>query len=453
MFTIPVISDNRQKVEAVQRAITVGLLPSDTVQTIPIDNFNEALDYLNMEMPDLACIDFSSGGVKPYELLETIIGDPWLLHAGIIAFCDSRVEEQHLNEMKKANIIDVIGAAEIEEIIPKIMGIIKLNRQILFQRVIGMDIPSNIGAAIQLENDLHAASCYSNLLANFLYTTNKIDRDGKAGFATIVHELLINAIEHGNCEITYDEKTAFLDGGGDIQQLIRKRCENPAIAKRRVLFEYTITGSSSKFRITDQGKGFDWRAVPDPTSKDNCFLLHGRGILIARTLSKSLSFNEQGNTVEFEVEHAFPDNCVMPGIFRDIEPTIVQTGDVILREGDTSDFIYYIVNGAFGILVGERMISTLSEEDIFLGEMSFLLEHRRTATVVANSAGRLIKVSKREFVEAIKKKPHYAVLLARLLAQRIKRINVAWSEREATMSFRLSNDGRIDDALPASSNC
>jgi hypothetical protein len=436
MFTIPVISDNRRRVQAVERAIKKGLLPSDTVQTIPIDTFGDGLDYLNMEMPDLACIDFSSAATKPYELLETVIGDPWLLHAGIIAFCDSQVEEQRLAEMKKANIIDVLGPDEIEEALPKIMEIIKLNRQILFQRVIGMDIPSNISAAIQLENDLHAASCYANLLANFLYTTNKIDRDGKGSFAVIMGELLINAIEHGNCEITYDEKTEFLARGGDMQQLIAKRCEDPVIARRRVLFEYTITGSSSKFRIADQGKGFDWHAVPDPTRDENRLMLHGRGILIARALSKNLTFNERGNAVEFEVGHAFPENCVMPGIFRDIEPTIVRAGDVILREGDSSDFIYYIVNGTFGILVGERMISTLSEEDIFLGEMSFLLEHRRTATVVARSPGRLIKVSKREFVEAIKKKPHYAVLLARLLAQRINRINAAWSEDDGTESPR-----------------
>ncbi|MBN1758759.1 MAG: cyclic nucleotide-binding domain-containing protein [Chitinispirillaceae bacterium] len=429
MFTIPVISDDPARAETIGNAVNRGLLPSDTAQIVTIDTFDEALDYLNMEMPDLACIDFSCEKIDSYRILDTIIGDPWLLHAGIIAFAGSREEVQRLTEMKMANIIDVIQSSEIEEIVPKIMGIIKSNRQILFQRVIGMDIPSNISAAIQLENDLHAASCYANLLANFLYTTNKIDRDGKATFSVVMHELLTNAIEHGNCEITYDEKTELLENGGDIQQLIRERTRNPEIAERRVQFEYTITGSSSHFRIADSGSGFDWRAVPDPTSEENCMIPHGRGILMARAFTKNLTFNDRGNIVEFEVEHSIPDHCVMPGIFRDIEPTIVAPGDVILREGDISDFIFYIVNGEFDILVGETTISTLSEEDIFLGEMSFLLEHRRTATVAARTEGRLIKVSKREFVAAIKKKPHYALLLARLLAQRIERINVAHAER------------------------
>ncbi len=120
MYTIPVISDNRQRMETIEQAIKKGLLPSDTAHIVLIDNFNEALDYLNMEMPDLACIDFSSAGIKPYEVLETIIGDPWLLHAGIIGFCDSRDEVQHIDEMKKANIIDVMGAEEIETLLPKI---------------------------------------------------------------------------------------------------------------------------------------------------------------------------------------------------------------------------------------------------------------------------------------------------------------------------------------------
>ncbi|NLG18234.1 MAG: cyclic nucleotide-binding domain-containing protein [Fibrobacter sp.] len=429
VFTIPVITDNLQRTDTAAAAICRGLMPSDTAHVFPITNFGDALDYLNMEMPDLACIDFASSELRPFELLDTIVGDPWLLHAGIIAFCDSREDADRLAEIRMANIIDVVMGDEIDEVVPKIMGVIKSNRQILFQRVIGMDIPSNISAAIQLENDTHVASCYANLLANYLYTTNKINRDGKASLSVVVHELLANAIEHGNCGISYDEKTRELDGGGDIQRLIKKRCEDPAIAARRVLFEYTITRASSKFRIVDQGTGFDWRAVPDPTSGANCFMSHGRGILMARAFTKNLTFNDAGNVVEFEVEHAMPNDCVMPGIFRDIEPGVVAPGDIVLREGDISDFIFYIVNGTFEILVGERVVSTLSEEDIFLGEMSFLLEHRRTATVRATTSGRLIKVSKRTFVEAIKRKPHYALLLARLLAQRIERINSARAVR------------------------
>jgi CRP-like cAMP-binding protein len=57
--------------------------------------------------------------------------------------------------------------------------------------------------------------------------------------------------------------------------------------------------------------------------------------------------------------------------------------------------------------------------------MSFLLDNRRSATVVARTPGRLIRISKKEFVGAIRRKPHYALFLARLLAQRVQRANTA----------------------------
>lgn len=61
--------------------------------------------------------------------------------------------------------------------------------------------------------------------------------------------------------------------------------------------------------------------------------------------------------------------------------------------------------------------------DLFLGEMSFLLNRRRTATARSESAGSLISISRRDFVEAIREKPQYALVLSRLLAQRLERQN------------------------------
>jgi CRP-like cAMP-binding protein len=73
--------------------------------------------------------------------------------------------------------------------------------------------------------------------------------------------------------------------------------------------------------------------------------------------------------------------------------------------------------------VHRRQVSLLTPDDIFVGEMSFLLNNRRSAAVEAETDGLLIQVSKKEFVEAIKTNPHYALFLSRLLAQRIQRLN------------------------------
>ena len=112
-----------------------------------------------------------------------------------------------------------------------------------------------------------------------------------------------------------------------------------------------------------------------------------------------------------------------PGLFQYIDVTNIKEGDVIFKEGEPSDYLYYIVSGEYDIIVKDTIVSALSADDIFMGEMSFLLNNKRSAAVVAKTDGKLIKVSKMEFIAAIKKKPHYALFLSRLLAQRIQRSN------------------------------
>ena len=75
------------------------------------------------------------------------------------------------------------------------------------------------------------------------------------------------------------------------------------------------------------------------------------------------------------------------------------------------------------MLVDDVQVSTLTPDDIFVGEMSFLLNNRRSATIRAASSGRMIRISRKELIEGIKEKPHYSIFLSRLLAKRLERLN------------------------------
>ena len=52
------------------------------------------------------------------------------------------------------------------------------------------------------------------------------------------------------------------------------------------------------FTITDQGNGFDFSQLPDPTSPENIEKPQGRGIFLMNHLSDGVSFEEPGNKVE-----------------------------------------------------------------------------------------------------------------------------------------------------------
>ena len=52
--------------------------------------------------------------------------------------------------------------------------------------------------------------------------------------------------------------------------------------------------------VKDEGKGFDYQNLPDPTSKERICECGGRGVFLMRQLSKSCKFHNKGNTVEME---------------------------------------------------------------------------------------------------------------------------------------------------------
>jgi serine/threonine protein kinase len=69
-----------------------------------------------------------------------------------------------------------------------------------------------------------------------------------------------------------------------------------------------------------------------------------------------------------------------------------QAGSAIIREGEMDDRFYIIVAGEVGVESGRRKIGALSEGECF-GETSYVDGAKRTATIVANSDVRLMRVS------------------------------------------------------------
>ena len=53
-----------------------------------------------------------------------------------------------------------------------------------------------------------------------------------------------------------------------------------------------------KFVIEDEGDGFDFKNLPDPTSPDNVAKPNGRGIFLMKNLCDDVHFRENGRVVE-----------------------------------------------------------------------------------------------------------------------------------------------------------
>ncbi|MDX2001517.1 MAG: ATP-binding protein [Chitinophagales bacterium] len=57
-------------------------------------------------------------------------------------------------------------------------------------------------------------------------------------------------------------------------------------------------GHKIVFSVTDEGEGFDYNNLPDPTDPENLEKLTGRGVFLMKQLSDLLVFSKGGSSVE-----------------------------------------------------------------------------------------------------------------------------------------------------------
>ncbi|WP_426669812.1 ATP-binding protein [Mucilaginibacter sp. McL0603] len=99
---------------------------------------------------------------------------------------------------------------------------------------------------------------------------HQVSEDTFANMMTCLNEIAINAIVHGN---KLDES--------------KKVIVNADVDAKRVVWT-----------ITDEGEGFDYDHLPDPTAEENLENLTGRGVFIVKQLADQCIFNTKGNEVE-----------------------------------------------------------------------------------------------------------------------------------------------------------
>lgn len=128
-------------------------------------------------------------------------------------------------------------------------------------------------------------------------------------------ELLINAIEHGNLGITFNDKLARMEMY-DYFDYVSQKINEINNKNKKVKVEFLINDEKFMLKITDQGKGFDHKNYMNKSdeSSNESFLQHGRGISLAKHIFDEIKYNEKGNQVlcikYFNGIHAEGINCL-----------------------------------------------------------------------------------------------------------------------------------------------
>ena len=109
-------------------------------------------------------------------------------------------------------------------------------------------------------------------LINEICASYQISEDYYGNILVAVTEAVNNAIQHGN----------RLDPG------------------KKVDLSFTSGDNVLAFEVSDQGDGFNFDSLPDPTNPENIEKPNGRGVFLMRHLADKVLFSNSGRTVQLE---------------------------------------------------------------------------------------------------------------------------------------------------------
>lgn len=69
---------------------------------------------------------------------------------------------------------------------------------------------------------------------------------------------------------------------------------------KNVNIVFKIDNKFLTITVKDQGNGFDYKNIPDPTAPENIEKINGRGIFLMEKLSDKIDFYENGSKVELQ---------------------------------------------------------------------------------------------------------------------------------------------------------
>lgn len=73
---------------------------------------------------------------------------------------------------------------------------------------------------------------------------------------------------------------------------------NASDKRKNVSLSLQLNDNSLTFTIEDQGHGFDYNNLDDPTAPENLEKIGGRGIFLMKNLSDEVSFHDEGKKVQ-----------------------------------------------------------------------------------------------------------------------------------------------------------
>jgi CRP-like cAMP-binding protein len=98
-------------------------------------------------------------------------------------------------------------------------------------------------------------------------------------------------------------------------------------------------------------------------------------------------------------------------------------GQIVFKEGQPGEVMYVVKEGEVDIIINDEPCETVGPGGIF-GELALIDDKPRSATAIAKTDCKLVPIDERRFKFLVQQTPFFSIRVMRVLADRLRRMNV-----------------------------
>ncbi|WP_437588595.1 response regulator [Sorangium sp. So ce1000] len=277
------------------------------MEPVYAENGVEALETIARSMPEIVLTDLQMPEMDGLELVEAIRREhPYLPVILMTAHGSEEIAVQALRRGAASYVAKRSLAAELVNTVENVLAVARLDRR--EQQL--LSCLTSTESHFELDNDVAKVPALVGHVEQSLGRMRLCDETGRIQVAVALREALVNAIVHGNLEVSStlldEEPSAF-------SALVERRRTESPYRDRRVHVVARETRTEATYVVRDEGPGFDPRGLPDPTDLANLDKPSGRGLMLIRTFMDEVRHNDKGNEIRMVMRCRSPGTGGEPG--------------------------------------------------------------------------------------------------------------------------------------------
>lgn len=285
--TVLVVDDS-----TIDRRLASGLLEKEGVfQIVMAANGVDALQMLKQQPIDLVLTDMQMDEMDGLQLVEAVRADYPLTPVILMTALGS--EEIAVTALEKGAASYVAKRRLQQDLLEIVQQVLDNSDENRLQSRLMHRLARNEFSFV-LNNDLSLVHSLVKYLQHTLRCVRLADEVDRLRVGIAVEEALLNALYHGNLEVSSDLKET---DPNLFEETAKERSLEEPYRNRRIFVDALVSRESARFTIRDEGPGFDPSKLPDPCDPDNLEKPSGRGILLMRSFMDEIHFSEKGNQV------------------------------------------------------------------------------------------------------------------------------------------------------------